>query len=293
MAGDDLEDDFVADDLVALSEDEGVNVDFEEESNDNDNDNAHAEVAPDPSDSAILKKRKRREKEKEKKAKKRKLAMVNEPIPQGSIAAQSPEDLEAYLATAQKKSFKDMSDFELDDIRIPASAIADTTAWKGPRTLDQLVDFIMKILPTLHTRLGQRPKSNGAPTLLFITGAALRVADVARILRDKRLRGEKGGDIAKLFAKHIKLSEHVDYLRRTRVGAAPGTPVADAATRRLTGSLSVSALSHIILDVTFKDSKNRNLLDIPETRDEVFKTVLGCPAVMKAVKDGKTKIVLL
>jgi protein CMS1 len=61
----------------------------------------------------------------------------------------------------------------------------------------------------------------------------------------------------------------------------------------LTGSLSVSALSHIILDVTFKDSKNRNLLDIPETRDEVFKTVLGCPAVMKAVKDGKTKIVLL
>ena len=45
--------------------------------------------------------------------------MVNEPIPQGSIAAQSPEDLEAYLATAQKKSFIDMSDFELDDIRIP------------------------------------------------------------------------------------------------------------------------------------------------------------------------------
>lgn len=45
--------------------------------------------------------------------------MVNEPIPQGSIGAQSPEDLEEYLATAQKKSFKDMSDIELDDIRIP------------------------------------------------------------------------------------------------------------------------------------------------------------------------------
>ncbi|RXW15870.1 hypothetical protein EST38_g9983 [Candolleomyces aberdarensis] len=119
MAGDDLEDDFVADDLVALSEDEGVNLNFEEESNDNDNDDAEAGVVPGPSDSAILKKRKRREKEKEKKAKKRKLAAANEPVPQGSIAAQSPEDLEEYLATAQKKSFKDMSDFELDDIRIP------------------------------------------------------------------------------------------------------------------------------------------------------------------------------
>lgn len=79
-------------------------------------------------------------------------------------------------------------------------------------------------LPTLRTRLGQKPKSTGAPTLLFVTSAALRVADVVRILRDKRLRGEKGGEIAKLFAKHFKLSEHVDYLRRTRIGAAAGTP---------------------------------------------------------------------
>lgn len=79
-------------------------------------------------------------------------------------------------------------------------------------------------IPSLHTRLSQKSKSNGAPTLLFVTGSALRVADVTRVLKDKRLRGEKGGEVAKLFAKHFKLNEHVAYLRRTKVGAAVGTP---------------------------------------------------------------------
>lgn len=80
------------------------------------------------------------------------------------------------------------------------------------------------VLPSLHTRLSQRSKSNGAPTLLFVTGAALRVADVTRRLKDKRLRAEKGGEVAKLFAKHFKLAEHVTYLKRTKVGSAAGTP---------------------------------------------------------------------
>jgi len=57
-----------------------------------------------------------------------------------------------------------------------------------------------------------------------VTGAALRVADVTRVLKDKRLRGEKGGEVAKLFAKHFKLEEHITYLKRTKVGAAVGTP---------------------------------------------------------------------
>ena len=69
--------------------------------------------------------------------------------------------------------------------------------------------------PTLHTRLQQRPKHKGAPTLIFIAGAALRVADVTRVLKDKRLRGDKGGEVAKLFAKHIKLEEPIMYEGKT------------------------------------------------------------------------------
>jgi len=60
--------------------------------------------------------------------------------------------------------------------------------------------------------------------LLFIAGAALRVADITRVFKDRRLRGDKGGEVAKLFARHIKLEEHVTYLRRTKIGSAVGTP---------------------------------------------------------------------
>lgn len=108
----------------------------------------------------------------------------------------------------------------------------------APRTLDVLADFIAKsaypsnylynysilrvlptVVPTLKTRLGQRSKDNGAPTLLFISSAALRVTDATRVLKSKTLRGEKGGDVAKLFARHFKLEEHVAYLKRSKIGS--------------------------------------------------------------------------
>jgi protein CMS1 len=57
-------------------------------------------------------------------------------------------------------------------------------------------------------------------------------------------------------------------------------------------ALSVSALTHVMLDVSFRDAKNRSLLDIPETRDELFKTVLGAPLVMERLRAGKLHIVL-
>ncbi|KAG2020689.1 hypothetical protein CC2G_005997 [Coprinopsis cinerea AmutBmut pab1-1] len=190
--GDDLEDDFVVDDLVALSEEEVDSPDLDDEFVADDHDASPPTTTNDqPSQAAASKKRKRREKEKERK--KRKLAETQDPKLTQTVALQSPEKLAEYLASMQKRTFKDMSDLELEDLRIPASAIADTSMWTGPRTLDHLVDFIIKVLPNLKTRLSQRPKSTGSPTLLFLTSAALRVADVSRILKDKRLRGEKGG----------------------------------------------------------------------------------------------------
>jgi protein CMS1 len=119
----------------------------------------------------------------------------------------------------------------------------DTNSWKASRTLNHLEDFIIEglfcrglsiplvfradidlVLPSLHKRLMQKSKSNGSPTLLFITGAALRATEITRILKSKKLRGEKGGDVAKLFAKHFKLQQHATYLKQTKVGAAVGTP---------------------------------------------------------------------
>jgi len=98
---------------------------------------------------------------------------------------------------------------------------------------------INPVTPTLKVRLGQKPANKGAPTLLFITGAALRAAEITRQLRT--MRGPKGGEIAKLFAKHFKIKERgfyfsnsmhrlmesslteAEYLGRTPVAGGVGT----------------------------------------------------------------------
>ena len=47
-----------------------------------------------------------------------------------------------------------------------------------------------------------------------------------------------------------------------------------------------------MLDATYRDVKKRTLFDIPETRDDVLKNVLGAEAVRHAIKRGKVQVVL-
>jgi len=291
--GDDLEDDFVPDELVASSGEEdtaqgmGDGIDgFLSADEDAEQDE------PPTKGKATSAKRKRREKEKERRAKRRRLAETIEVAEPLSIAAQPANKLADYMSDMQAKVFPELTRLEFNDMCIPETAITDTTQWTESRSLDRLVDFIIKVLPVLHKRLSQRSKSPGAPTLLYIAGAALRVADVTRVLKNKRLRGDKGGDVAKLFAKHFKLEEHVAYLKRSKIGTAAGTPGRVGKLLCETDALSVSQLTHIILDISFRDAKKRNLLDIPENRDEIFKTVLGAPKVLEGIKQGKIHVVL-
>lgn len=60
----------------------------------------------------------------------------------------------------------------------------------------------------------------------------------------------------------------------------------------MTDILNVSAVSHIILDITHKDAKKRNLLEISETRGETFETVLGNNKILKGIQEGKIQVVL-
>lgn len=147
QGGDDLEDDFVIDDLVALSDNETVpDGGFFSDENDASGEDGEKDEDPstqttaDPS-SAEKKKRKRREREKERKAKvifsrclakkrspidvtsiqKLKLTETTSPVFTTSLAAQSPAGLSDFLAAKQAKTFQKMTAMELDDVRIPGS----------------------------------------------------------------------------------------------------------------------------------------------------------------------------
>jgi len=105
------------------------------------------------------------------------------------------------------------------------------------------------------------------------------------------LRGDKGGEVAKLFARHFKLTEHAEYLKRTKVGVAIGTPARVGTLLSETDSLGLKALSHVILDVSFIDSKMRSMLDMPETRQDLFKSFLAYPPLRARFVEGKTLLV--
>ncbi|GJJ12206.1 hypothetical protein Clacol_006447 [Clathrus columnatus] len=280
LTGDDLEDDYIPDDDIFSDQEEEFQPTFKEDQH-----------TPE-GDSVLLKKRKRREKEKEKRIKKRKLAdslQSEDTKSPSTFQLSSPEFAATYLSLQQKSVYNKLSFLELEDLKIPESCILNSTSYSDPRTLDNLGNFIEKCTPRLMIRLKQQSKFNGAPTLIFIAGAALRVADITRILR--KFKGEKGGDVAKLFAKHLKLQDHITYLRRTKVGVAVGTP------GRLgqlleAEALTLPALTHIFLDVSFQDAKKRTIFDIPEIREEIFRGVLCRENILSALKSGQIQLVL-
>jgi len=159
MAGDDLDDDYAPDELVAVSEDEGpvelVPLDGEEDvfvTADDTTDRPNP-VLPVSSDEAKkAKKRKRKAKDNERKAKKQRLALSDPSNPHDTTltAVQSPDELAGFLSRGQDQVLKNLSAVELDDLRIPASCIVDTRDWKNDRTLETIADFIRHIQLPRH-----------------------------------------------------------------------------------------------------------------------------------------------
>ncbi|KAH7107448.1 U3-containing 90S pre-ribosomal complex subunit-domain containing protein [Auriculariales sp. MPI-PUGE-AT-0066] len=282
---DTLEDDYVADGTHAFSDNDESELEFDG-AEQQDDQSQEQQAGP-----SATKKRKR-QLEKQRKAKKRKLAedTASGGVPHSSVAAQAPTILQKYIASSQAKAFDGATVIELQDLAIPEESIEDTSAFANERSLHNLKEFIETATPTLRTRLGQKSKREGAPTLIVITLAAMRGADVVRALRD--LRTEKSGQVAKLFAKHFKVNEHVQYLRKTKIVAAVGTPGRLGKLLEADDCLSLDALSHIIIDFTYQDSKKRTIFDIPETRQELFKTVFANDRLKRALQSGKVKLVL-
>lgn len=91
--------------------------------------------------------------------------------------------------------------------------------------------------------------------------------------------------VTKLFAKHIKLKEAIDTVKKTRINIGVGTPqrisdlldngkytkyalscVTVTSAHANTGALSSSSLERIIIDASHIDQKKRGILDMKETQ---------------------------
>jgi protein CMS1 len=81
--------------------------------------------------------------------------------------------------------------------------------------MDNLAEFIRNFADK-DEKLENAPKDNGCPHTIVIAASGIRAADLTRGLRDFQSKGKNGGKVAKLFAKHIKLSEAIEEMKTTR-----------------------------------------------------------------------------
>lgn len=165
-----------------------------------------------------------------------------------------------YVEAKTRNYEKDLSSVELEDKRIAASWITDTTSYDKPRTMENLPNFLEKFVQN-PTKLWGASKKNGTPHTIVITGAGQRAADLARVLKKMQ---SKDAQVAKLFAKHIKVSEAISYLKTNRTGMAVGTPkrIEDVMDD---GALQVDRLERIVIDASHIDQKKRGILEMKET----------------------------
>ncbi|GAA5830231.1 hypothetical protein JCM3766R1_002833 [Sporobolomyces carnicolor] len=257
---------------------------------DSDNDDASAPAVSENHQSKKAKKDKAKSK---KKAKLQELGLLEDgdQTPSRDDTAILPVEVALdRLSEKQKRAMPSLSGLELDEMRLNQTMIQDTSSVSNR---DDLLAFMKEALPTACTTLGKLPKAHGSPRIIVLSGAALRVADLCRQVKTFRVKQKDGNviDVGKLFAKHFKLNEHAEYLQKTYVGIAVGTPNRIEKLLNETDSLKLTHLSHLILDTTHLDAKKRSLMDLPDARGDLFK-LLGCTKVMERLREGKMKVVL-
>jgi len=248
---------------------------------------AAATKGPSNQTPATAEEKKRKRKEKQKAAKKQKMQAIDEAEAEAEtsfIAIQPPALQADYMAEMQSQAMPKMSSMEAEDFHIAESYLMDTTSYEDRKSFK---DFVKQVTQYKDSDLKKEALAGaGSPKVVVISGAALRVTDVVRDLRD--LAG-KGGEVAKLFAKHFKLAEHCTYCEKTKFAIGAGTP--DRILKLIEAdALKLDALTHLVLD-TKKDAKKRNLLDIPESRTAVFK-LLANGKVNDRLKAGSLKLVM-
>ncbi|KAL6917579.1 hypothetical protein ACHAPO_000610 [Fusarium lateritium] len=154
----------------------------------------------------------------------------------------------------------DLSAVEISDMTVSANAIQDTTTWQEPRTLEKFPNFLESVTENPEL-LYKSAKKKGSPHTLIVAGAGLRAADIVRSMRKFQ---NKDNAIAKLFAKHMKVEEQVQFLEKHKTGICVGTP-ARLMDLMDNGALSLDGLKRLVVDASHIDQKKRGVLDMKDT----------------------------
>lgn len=171
-----------------------------------------AESGPTPEDKKAAKKAKRKQK---KKLKAKDLDEDDLDTTLGINTAFEKMDatlLADYINARTRLYGADLSSVELEDRFVPARTLRDTTSYTPHRTLENIAPFLKQQCKHIQAT----PKdSRGAPHTLFVCASGQRAADVFKALRTGLPKeGIRNPNVAKLFAKHMKIGEQVENLKQ-------------------------------------------------------------------------------
>lgn len=86
----------------------------------------------------------------------------------------------AYVQDRQRKALPDLSSVELEEQTLPESQFVDNAKFKHPEhPLESLPDYV-KYGVMKHKQLATKPEVLASPTVLVLTHAAMRAADLCR-----------------------------------------------------------------------------------------------------------------
>ncbi|KAF2090337.1 hypothetical protein K490DRAFT_35371 [Saccharata proteae CBS 121410] len=176
-----------------------------------------------------------------------------------SIARMDSQLLADQIAQKTKKFQSDLSSVELEDRYLSGKAILDTSDWDQQRDLEHLPAFLEKFA---GGDLKSAPKSKGCPHTIVIAASGIRAADLTRSLRKFETKDTKVG---KLFAKHIKIKEAIEFCKKTRMNIGVGTPQRLSALLEDAGALSANGIQRLVVDASHIDQKKRGIMDMKDT----------------------------
>ncbi|KAK2171533.1 hypothetical protein NP493_1056g01055 [Ridgeia piscesae] len=211
-----------------------------------------------------------------KKKKKRKKTKMSDVVAREDTEALSPQQL---IDAINKQLHSKLSPVEFDEIQLSDKHFCACGSHNSG-----LAAYFKSVAPTWEKMLKKVKDHKGSPLVLIVTSAATRATDLIRDLKDVKTKKCK---IAKLFAKHIKLKEQEKLLQKSTVHIGVGTPNRMQALLD-SGSLSLKQTKLVLLDWTWRDLKLRRLIDVPETRTDLWSLLTS--HVIPGVKKGHMHI---
>ncbi|KAL9114336.1 MAG: hypothetical protein Q9227_001758 [Pyrenula ochraceoflavens] len=184
-----------------------------------------------------------------------------------SIAQLDGPLLADLFAHRIKRHLGDLTTVETSELQVPSFAFLNTSSFSSAHTLDKLPTYLEKYSPGGKEALSTTSVYPASPHTVVIAASGIRAADVARVLRPFQT---KEAAVSKLFAKHIKLAEAGEMVKKTRIGIGIGTPqrMLDL---MISGRLELENLRRVVIDGSYMDQKQRTIFDMKE----VFVPMLG------------------